>query len=74
MLVQGETFFINRISLISPNGRHRVYRRPNESFSPCTIVETIGFQGGSIMLWNDISYEAPTDLVILERGAINALR
>ena len=27
-----------------------------------------GFQGGSIMLWGGISYEARTDLEILERG------
>ena len=39
-----------RISLIGPDGRHRVYRRPNERFFPCTIVETVDFQGGSIML------------------------
>ena len=63
-----------RKSLIGPDGRPRVYWRPNERFSLCTIVETVGFQGGSIMLWGGISYEARTDLVILERGAINALR
>ena len=63
-----------RRSLIGPDGRPRVYRRPNERFSSCTIVETVGFQGGSIMLWGGISYEARTDLLILKRGAINALR
>ena len=63
-----------RITLIGPNGRPRVYRRPNERYSPCTIVETVSFQGGSIMLWGGISYEARTDLLILKRGAINALR
>ena len=61
----------SRISLICPDGHHRVYRRQNERFSPCTIVEMVGFQSGSIMLWGGISYEARTDLV---RGAINALR
>ena len=37
-------------------------------------METVGFQDRSIMLWGGIFYEARTDLVILERGAINALR
>ena len=55
-----------RLSLIGPDS-------PNERFSPCTIVETVGFQGGSIILWGDISYEGRTDLVILERDAIKAL-
>ena len=63
-----------RISLIGPDDRHRVYRRPNERFSPCTIVETVSFQGGSIMLRGGISYEARADLVVLERGVINVLR
>ena len=62
-----------RISLIGPDGRHRVYRRPNERFSPCIKGETVGFQGGSIMLWGGIPYEARMDLVILE-SAINALK
>ena len=52
----------------------RVYRHLNERFSPCTIVGTVGFEIGSIMLWGGISYEVRTDLVILEIGAINALR
>ena len=55
-----------RLSLIGPDS-------PNERFSPCTVVKTVGFQGGSIMLWGGIPYEAHMDLVILE-SAINALK
>lgn len=64
----------SRITLRGPDGRQRVYRRANERFAPCAIVETVGYQGGSIMVWGAISYEARTDLVIFDRGNLNANR
>lgn len=60
------------MGLRGPYGRHRVYRRPNERFAPGTVVETRGFQGGSIMFWGGISLRARTDLVFFDRVGINA--
>lgn len=64
----------SRIALRAPDGRQRVYRRRNERFAPCAIVETVGYQGGSIMVWGGISYEARTDLVVVSRGSLTAQR
>lgn len=64
----------SRIALSGPDGRQRVYRRKNERFAPCAIVETVGYRGGSIMIWGAISYEARTDLVVFDRGSVNAQR
>lgn len=64
----------SRISLRGPDGRQRVYRRQNERFAPCAIIETVGYQGGSIMVWGGITYEARTDLVVFDRGSVNAQR
>lgn len=64
----------SRIALKGPDGRQRVYRRRNERFAPCTITQTVGYQGGSIMVWGAISYEGRTDLVVFNRGSVNAQR
>lgn len=64
----------SRIALNAPDGRQRVYRRRSERFAPCAIVETVGYQGGSIMVWGAISYEARTDLVVVSRGSMTAQR
>lgn len=63
-----------RVSLRGADGRQRVYRRANERFSSCALVQTVGYQGGSIMLWGGISYEARTEIVIFSRGGITAQR
>ncbi|CAH2100838.1 unnamed protein product [Euphydryas editha] len=64
----------SRIALRGPDGRQRVYRRKKERFTPCAMTETVGYQGGSIMIWGGISYEARTELVIFDRGSVNAQR
>lgn len=35
----------SRIALWGPDGRQRVYTRPNGRFAPCTILETVGYHG-----------------------------
>lgn len=64
----------SRIALRGPDGRQRVYRRRKERFAPCAITKTVGYQGGSIMVWGGISYMARTDLVVFDRGSMNAQR
>lgn len=64
----------SRIALRGPDGRQRVYRRRGERFAECTVVKTVGYQGGSIMIWGGICYDARTELVIFERGSVNAHR
>lgn len=63
-----------RVSLRGPDGRQRVYRRRNERFEECTLVNTVPFNGGSIMFWGGISTESRTELVFFDRGALNAER
>lgn len=61
-----------RVSLRDPDGRQRVFRRPNERFAPCTQVGTIAYGGGSIMVWGGVSYEAKTDLVFFQNRRLDA--
>lgn len=62
----------SRISLRGPDGRQRVYRRCGERFAECAVVETVGYEGGSIMVWGGICYDARTELVVFDRGSVNA--
>lgn len=64
----------SRVSLRSPDGRERVWRRLGERYAQCVISPRTPFHGRSLMIWAGISLEARTDLVIWERGAINAHR
>lgn len=64
----------SRVGLYVSDGRHRVYRRPGERMAACTLQETEGFQGGSVMIWGGISYDARTELVFIERGGLTAAR
>lgn len=40
----------SRFSLRSPDGRERVWRRPQERFAECTFSPRVGYQGGSVMV------------------------
>ncbi|CAH2103839.1 unnamed protein product [Euphydryas editha] len=64
----------SRIAVRGPDGRQSVYRCKKERFGPDAMTETVGYQGGSVMIWGGISYEARTDLVIFDRGSVNAQR
>nr|CAH7753615.1 unnamed protein product [Callosobruchus chinensis] len=63
-----------RFSLRSPDGRERVWRRPQGRFAECTFSPRVGYQGGSLMVWAEISLEARTELYIIPRGSLTAVR
>ncbi|XP_044765377.1 uncharacterized protein LOC123321711 [Coccinella septempunctata] len=62
----------SRIALRHPDGRQRVYRRRGERFAEGCLVQTVGFEGGSIMVWAGIAYDARTELVVFDRGSVDA--
>jgi hypothetical protein len=64
----------SRFSPRSPDGREKVWRRPEERYSQCCISPRTGYNGGSIMIWAGIFLEAHTDLVFVENGAMTAHR
>lgn len=64
----------SRFCLRSPDGRERVWRRRGERFAPCTFSPRVSFQGGSVMVWGGISYEARTELVFVDGGSLTAAR
>lgn len=61
-----------RVSLKSPDGRDRVWRRPGERFSECAISQKEPFGGGSKMFWGGICFEARTELVPIRARSMNA--
>lgn len=61
-----------RVSLKSPDGRERVWRRPGERFAACTISPREPFGGGSKMFWGGISFDARTELVPIHPRSMNA--
>lgn len=61
-----------RVSLKSPDGRERVWRRPGERFSACTISPREPFGGGSRMFWGGICFDARTELVPIHQRSMNA--
>ena len=59
MLFTDESVF----RLSRAGGRIRVWRRKNERFADCNIIERDPYGGGSVILWADISNNFKTDLV-----------
>jgi hypothetical protein len=51
-----------------------VYRRSGEQYAQCNFVTKESFGGGSIMVWIGISLDVATELVVLDRGNLNAHR
>ena len=64
----------SRFCLRSPDGRERVWRRPDERFVQCCISERIPFGAGNVMVWARVSLHDRTELVIIENGSITADR
>lgn len=64
----------SRIALHSPDGRVRVLRRPGERFAACNISPRVAFGGASVMVWAGVSLEARTELHIINRGSLTAMR
>lgn len=63
-----------RISLSSPDGRERVWRRRHERFAQACFSHRVPFGGGSVMFWGGIQYDARTELVVVPRPALTAQR
>ena len=54
------------------DGRIRIYRRRNERYADCCVLQRDRFGGGgSVMVWAGISYGYRTQLVIID-GNLNA--
>ena len=52
-------------SLSRVDGRTRVWRRKNERYANCNIVERDPYGGGALMVWAGISNNLKTDLVVI---------
>lgn len=63
----------SRFTLSHADGRVRVYRRKNERFADCCVVERDRFGGGSVMVWGGIMGNRKTELVAIQ-GNLNAQR
>ncbi|KAL1446086.1 hypothetical protein WDU94_015655 [Cyamophila willieti] len=63
-----------RFALKSDDKRVKVLRKPNERYSQCTMVGTVQYGGGSIMVWGGITLGGRTALYIIEGGALTAER
>lgn len=61
-----------RVSLNSPDGRERVWRRTGERFARCNISPKIPFGGGSVMFWGGICFIVRTELVPIRVRSMNA--
>ena len=47
------------------DGRTRVWRRKNERYANCNIVERGPYGGGALMVWVGISNHSKTDLMVI---------
>lgn len=64
----------SRFCLRSADGRQRVWRRPGERYSPCTMSFRTPFNGGSVMVWAGISLNYRTELIIIGGRSLNSDR
>jgi hypothetical protein len=62
-----------RFNLFRVDGRRRVYRRRNERYADCCVIERDRFGGDSVMVWGGIVYGRRTQLHII-RGNLNAIK
>ena len=64
----------SRFHLSACDRRVQVWRRPGERYEDCNIVETDRYGGGSMMVWDGISYEGRRDLYMINGGTLTAFR
>ena len=63
----------SRFNLFRVDGRRRVYRRRNERYADCCVIERDRFGGDSVMVWGGVAYGRRTQLHNI-RGNLNAIR
>ena len=49
---------------------NNVWRQPNTAYAVRNIVETVPFEGGSVIVWGCVSYDCKLDLITV-RGNLN---
>jgi hypothetical protein len=52
------------------DGRVRIWRQPHTAYVERNIVETVPFGGGSVMVWEYVSYDCKLDFITV-RGNLN---
>jgi hypothetical protein len=52
----------------------RAWRSPGKRFVQCAIQEVERFGGGSVMIWGGITLENRTNLVVVNRDSVTAVR
>lgn len=62
-----------KFNLYRADGRPRVYRRKNERFADCCVIERDRFGGGNVMVCGGIAYGRRTPLHVIH-GNMNALK
>jgi len=46
----------------------------NERFRDCCVKEHDRFGGPSVLVWGGVSYDGPSDLYIIQNGALTGVR
>ena len=64
----------SRYHISTCDRRVRVWRQPGELYAQCNIVQHDRFGGGSVMVWDGISIQGRTELVVVDRGSLTAIR
>lgn len=65
---------VSRFSLFWNDGRMRVWRHQGQRFHADCVQPCLAFNGGSVMVWGGISWNTPTDLVVIAPPPLNARR
>ena len=62
----------SKFNVSNADGRQRIYRRRNERYADCCVVEHNRFGGGSVMVWAGISADFKTQLHVVQ-GRVDAV-
>ena len=63
----------SRFTLMSADGRIRVWGRPGGRFAEACVMPVDRFGGGSLMVWEEVQYAGKTNLIAI-RQTLNAPR
>lgn len=64
----------SRFHVSTCDRRVRVWRRSGERYADCNVLEYDRYGGGSVMVWAGICLDGRTDLHVVDRGALTAVR